>query len=108
MKWNCTKGNTLISRIANRIMSFLRDPFWVNRDFESFREMSAKEIRQEFHVLLTTRPCHRRFQRLCSYIALMWVHDVPVSQTDGGIEGQMSNSKDGCVQQNDSSDSDVP
>jgi hypothetical protein len=74
----------LMRWMISRLMAFWRDPFRVDRDWNHFAKLTADELRAEFHRLLAVNPNGDRFRRLCQYIAVLWVNNVPVCEDQGG------------------------
>ena len=70
----------LSTAVWDRVKTWHKDPYGVDRDWDAFEEMSDDTLRLEFHSLLDLNRLksikvhdRNRFRRICQFIALRWV-----------------------------------
>jgi len=55
------------------IITWCKDPFRIDRDWDEFKKMSDEEVYDEYYKLFHTNPSGDRFRRLCQHVTVRWL-----------------------------------
>jgi nucleoid-associated protein YejK len=61
----------MLKNIIAKIKSRIKDPHNIDKDWESFKQMTPEELKAEMEKIPMTSD---RFRRLCHYIAIHWAY----------------------------------